>query len=375
MSPRPRLAVLAVGAALPALVASVVLAPPATGAVPITCGATLTGHVTLATDITCTGDGFTLVGDVTLDLGGHTLAGPAGSQALLLGLDATQTVTNGRIEGWGLVASADLPADDTGGLHGEFAFADVTFAGNGTVVDLGVDSLLTGHSAMFDVADSAFEGNDQVFSGIFGGSAVVRSSRFVGNGTVVGIDTAGIAIRGSHLQDNDVVVAYLRESYASIEDSTLVDNRVVSQGGDFFSVFDLVGNEVSGSDTVLAASELATSVTSNRLVDNDVAIDLGAAYGWVSSNTFRGNRIAFTSAPGEDTGWTTTYLEDNTFVGNGDAVVTSGSQTRVGRNTAHHNDGWGIYAPGVTDLGGNRAWSNGRSPQCVGVVCAYRPRS
>ena len=40
------------------------------------------------------------------------------------------------------------------------------------------------------------------------------------------------------------------------------------------------------------------------------------------------------------------------------------------RNTAIFNRGYGIYAPGATDGGGNRAFGNGKQPQCTGVVCA-----
>ena len=41
----------------------------------------------------------------------------------------------------------------------------------------------------------------------------------------------------------------------------------------------------------------------------------------------------------------------------------------IGGNDARNNTGWGIYAPGATDLGGNTAAHNGNQPQCVGVVC------
>jgi hypothetical protein len=39
-------------------------------------------------------------------------------------------------------------------------------------------------------------------------------------------------------------------------------------------------------------------------------------------------------------------------------------------NVAVHNAAWGIRAQGATDGGGNIAFGNGKSPQCVGVVCS-----
>ncbi len=68
-----------------------------------------------------------------------------------------------------------------------------------------------------------------------------------------------------------------------------------------------------------------------------------------------------------------TVLKRNTFTRNGDGVVLAGSSAGVGvslgATTAFRNDGWGIYAPGATDLGGNRSRRNGNQPQCVGVAC------
>ena len=45
----------------------------------------------------------------------------------------------------------------------------------------------------------------------------------------------------------------------------------------------------------------------------------------------------------------------------------------IGGNSARNNTGWGINAPGATDLGGNTARHNGNEPQCVGVVCRVAP--
>jgi hypothetical protein len=101
--------------------------------------------------------------------------------------------------------------------------------------------------------------------------------------------------------------------------------------------------------------------------------------GGVTGNTFERNRVALTAeGPPAGTGFPLSVV-GNTFVGNGDAVVVGddgdAEGIEIGDNVVHHNTGRGIHAPGVVDLGGNRAWANGVYPQCVGVVCAGKPRS
>lgn len=376
MTSRPRLTALAAGAALPALVASVVLAPPAAAApVAVSCGDTVTGEAYLAADLTCAGDGLTLVGDVTLDLGGHTLASTSGGTAFRLGLEATQTVSNGRVEGWGTTASVVVPPDEDS-LYGAYSFSDLVLAGNGIVLDTSVDELLSNNGASFQYRDTTFEDNGVVFTGTWGGDVEVTSSRFVGNGTVGDLDNWVLVVDDSSFDANDVVVGHILESIAWIRGSTLVDNRVVSQGGDYFSSIVLLNNDISGSDTVLAPSDIDVRIADNRIHDNDVALAVGGGSGDIDRNVFRGNGVALTADPSpDDFELPSLVVTGNTFRHNVDAIITQGPRIELGSNTVHQNSGRGIYAPGATDLGGNRAWGNGVSPQCVGVVCKYRPRS
>ena len=53
--------------------------------------------------------------------------------------------------------------------------------------------------------------------------------------------------------------------------------------------------------------------------------------------------------------------------GDGLRVLPPGKPT-VANNLAQGNTGWGIFAPGVTDGGGNVARDNGAG-DCEGVVC------
>ncbi|MGW6128828.1 hypothetical protein ACWFNE_02250 [Cellulomonas sp. NPDC055163] len=374
MRSRPLVAALSAAAAV---VSSVLLAAPASAApVAVSCGDVVTTDAYLDADATCAGVGITLVGDVTLDLRGHTLDGGGSGTGLGVTLGGTQAVVDGTVSGWATAVDAVIPPDPEGeGFVGDFSFSGVTFTGNGEVNDLGVDSLFGRHRADFRYSGARFEDNALVFGGLFGGGGFVEDSEFLRNGTVVSIDTAGVVIERSRIVGNDVVADDLTESGLTVRDSVLLDNRVVDTGGHFMGYLDLEGNEISGSDTVVMPTTSYVRLVDNVLVDNDVALDLGEAGGYVSGNTFERNRVAFTSTgPLVEWGRLMT-VEGNTFVGNGDAIVTAGVGTEVGGNVAHHNTGRGIYAPGVVDLGGNRAWANGVYPQCVGVVCAGKPRS
>ncbi|WP_258725333.1 hypothetical protein [Cellulomonas sp. NS3] len=374
MRSRPLVAALT---AAVAAVSSVALAAPAAAApVAVSCGDVVTTDAYLDADAACAGAGITLVGDVTLDLRGHTLDGGGSGTGLRVTLGGTQAVVDGTVSGWTTAVDAVIPPDPEGeGFVGDFSFSGVVFTGNGEVTDLGVDSLFGRHRADFRYSGTRFEENALVFGGLFGGGGFVEDSEFLRNGTVVSIDTAGVVIDRSRLEGNDVVADDLTESGLTVRDSVLLDNRVIDTGGHFMGYLDLEGNEISGSDTVVAPTTSYVRVVDNVLVDNDVALDLGEAGGYVAGNTFERNRVAFTST-GPLVGWGSVMtVEGNTFVGNGDAIVTAGVGTEVGGNVAHHNTGRGIHAPGVTDLGGNRAWANGVYPQCVGVVCAGKPRS
>ena len=71
--------------------------------VPVVCGATLTHTTTLTHDLHCTtGPGLLLLGNITLNLGGHSIYGPAttgpGLDAIVTQPGATPTVTNGRVQ-------------------------------------------------------------------------------------------------------------------------------------------------------------------------------------------------------------------------------------------------------------------------------------
>lgn len=372
MRSRPFVAAVCTAAAVAS--GSVLLAAPAAAEpVAVTCGDVVTTDAYLAADTSCTGAGITLVGDVALDLQGHTLHGDGTGTGITVTVSSTQSVTNGRVEGWATavaLAPSQYP-QDFGGSHW---FADLTFAENDLVMDLSLETIF-GSNGGVGIADSRFEDNGLVFGGRNGPGVTVFTSEFVRNTTVASVQRIGVHIEGSRFEGNDVVGRDLADSAMTIAGSELVDNRVVYAGGDFVGWMSLITSEISRSDTVVAPTTADFAAGGNHFFDNDTAIDLGAGSGYVFDNTFENNRIAFTST-GPPTGSEATMrLHENTFVSNADAVVTTGAGTELRGNVAHHNTGWGIYAPGVTDGGNNRAWANGNYPQCVGVVCAGKPRS
>jgi len=79
------------------------------------------------------------------------------------------------------------------------------------------------------------------------------------------------------------------------------------------------------------------------------------------------NRTGFTAS--EEAESFVAVLKRNRFLRNRDGIYVTDGGVSLGSNRAIANKRYGIYAPGVVDLGGNRARRNGHSPQCVGVVC------
>ncbi|MGW6132021.1 right-handed parallel beta-helix repeat-containing protein [Cellulomonas sp. NPDC055163] len=358
MKLRPSTAALRVLGALVALVTATVVAAPAPaypggGSTPVTaCGQTLTdGAHHLTGDLACDGVGFTVVGVVTLDLAGHTLDGGGSGTAFWLPLPwetedrGTLTVTGGRVSGW----STGFHADPSG-LSWNLRLEACELADT----------------------DVVFTAND------WGGPLVVDGCSVHDNGAVFALGmTSTVRVTDSVLERNAEVVGFLGDgTNVSIHRSTLVDNGRFAAVSAMASLF-LSESTISGADLALeGAIWFGLVVVGNTFLGNGTAIDAGSGEGTFRENVFEDNGTAFTASGSAPEPWGgATLLTDNRFERNGDAiVVTDGAQTELGGNVVLGNTGWGIYAPGAVDLGGNVAYGNGRSPQCTGVVCT-RPRS
>jgi hypothetical protein len=90
-------------------------------------------------------------------------------------------------------------------------------------------------------------------------------------------------------------------------------------------------------------------------------------------NSFSRNGVAVLGQDaGPDNDYQSTSIAANVFIRNQDGIyLTVGGpegSANIARNLAIRNTRYGIYAPGATDGGGNKAVRNGKP--CVGVECA-----
>jgi len=91
----------------------------------------------------------------------------------------------------------------------------------------------------------------------------------------------------------------------------------------------------------------------------------------VRKSLFTRNKVGLTS--GSDVDSPTIAAMDNVFTKNYDGIYIKpdveydARNVQLRRNIALRNSRYGIYAPGATDLGGNRGAGNGQA--CVGVTC------
>jgi hypothetical protein len=338
------------------------------------CGTTVTGYAILASDLTCTsGNGVTLTGDATLDLGGHTLTGPGPTDfedlseiGVVTSTTGRSTIINGTIERWGRGISGNFdragrPVVDVRGVR---FFANIR----------GIDAI----RSILVVDRSDFDDGERGVSVGFSSFATVTRATFTQHGDA-----------GVYTDESPLGVIVSRSTWNAGGNTGIrcgggtctVLNNVISGAGGAVRTFDtrlvLVGNDIVGNHNGYEPGSDTGSpeiVRGNRFLDNDVAVRVfGGAFGVgagaeseLRRNLFEGNGIGFWA---EDEGDYDILLDRNTFTRNGDGVRASVGSPRLAGNSAVDNTGWGIYAPGAVDLGGNTASGNGNEPQCVGVVC------
>ena len=356
-----RRSLLAIATAI-VLLSLVPLVPAQAVAAPaIKCGDTIRANAVLVSDLTCQTNGLTLLPGVQLDLHHYTLRGPRNGTGtgITASVGPNIVVRNGTITGWGTGIGA--PTEESGLPNGADVSA-VSFTNN--------TAAMSGWFSTFTVRASRFTGNGTGAGG-FSTQLTVQDSTFLDNrGEAVGGNDRGISIRNSTFKRNGSAVV-CSEANLEIANSTLSANK---RGIWTFNCEGarLTGNTFTGNgtayDTSFGGGSGVDQIDHNTFAHNAVAIT--TVYSThLNGNVFTGNETALTA---QDSGLKESIaMQANVFTGNGNAVYLL-VKSRIQSTVAVNNSGYGIYAPGATDLGGNIAFGNGRQPQCTGVVCTAR---
>ena len=347
-----------------ALTTSAMLIPiAADAAAPLaaSCGATLSTDAYLPADLTCPADqGLILAGNVTLDLKNHKLIGAGSKQGTALSVQsgATPAIKNGALQGWSAGISFIVP-DDAGSASGKATITGVTFTGD----DVGVAASGGGD---YDIKSSRFVSNRWGIGGVFTGSIGVAGSTFQQNDSGAHVDTSTLAVSTSRFDHNSTGV-YCEEAGCTLRTSRFTHNDTGISTRTFGATVtsNVISNNTTGLDGFVATGH---TVTRNAFTHNTTGVNFFSSGGTLSRNIFTGNGVGFTSTGNEAPDFGAT-LDHNLFARNRDGIHVEDGGNGLQGNTAVRNTGWGIFAPGSADLGSNRAFRNGNSPQCVGIVC------
>ncbi|GGB92726.1 NosD domain-containing protein [Cellulomonas carbonis] len=314
----------------------------------------MSGAAYLPDDLLCAdGQGITFTASGTLDLRGHTLAGPGRDvEARAVQFDASTssvTVVGGTVRGWW---SAFTATGDPG-------------TGSGTLRDVVVEDNGTGVGAYFHpwtVVGSSFVGNETAVHGFYGALTIDRT-RFSGNDTGIAIATTRTAVTRSQFDGNRIGL-YCSEAILEVRRSTFRDNETGIEhwwcGGAQVSGSTFDGNDVAYRPTYQSVADV---LIGNTFVGNGTGVHATTSVALIR-NTFTRNG---TGVRAPDVPAVEIHLERNVFTRNVDAVHVETPATVQG-NVALRNTGRGLHVPLATDLGGNVARGN-PEPQCVGVVC------
>lgn len=148
---------------------------------------------------------------------------------------------------------------------------------------------------------------------------------------------------------------------AAVTDSTLSDNTLgsgVFDGSLTFTRTVFLHNTV-GSEVQTGFSGSGTYTTS-QFIQNGIGVKVDSdAEATVTSSQFIQNTTGVSA-----TGDGTAYLTSNLFVLNRDGIYLATPEiappSELKSNLAYSNTGYGFYAPGSVDLGGNRGSGNGK---------------
>lgn len=356
--------------------------PPVAAHADVVCGQDITVSTTLTHDMTCPGTALFVTGSgVTLDLGGHTLTGPAPVEAsgkvgvMVTDNRANDTVRNGNIRAF------DFGVDVHAG------------AVNTTVTGLNISGSTLGIRTVTGSSASHLVGN--VVTGTLGNAIQLGGDNNVVEGdTLTSAGGTGVLFSGNNdTIDGNVVTDAGAPGISLIAfPSTappFVDNRIVANtvrgAGRLFNSSSI--SLTSGSGTVVQGNTVTgrlstpgvfvndsanTTVYGNTLTQNAPGVlvrGTGSTGTQILSNTATANQNGIVVEAGP----TATSVTGNSASSNRiDGIHVSSPATVVTANTANYNGNWGIFAvSGTVDGGGNRATGNGQPAQCTpNIACS-----
>ncbi len=367
--------------------ASVLLAGPATArstkAAP-TCGSVITTDTKLTADLTCEGTALVLNRGITLDLGGHSITGRgtgATTGILVVGPATVRptVIRGGTLSRWqaGIRTEPDpwvtsrvevsrltanrapltLQTTDLRVTASRLTDSDLnTYAGRTSVVD----SRLVRSSAMHETTLFRLV-RSTLIGGTWGGDenqqVEIVDSVLDGRGTV-GLPPSmcgGNVCRISGSTIRNYTYPLSPWYGATITDTTFADNP---------------------NGAISAEADGLVTVTRSRFVRNGAGNQPAITVAYRGKLSVRDSAFASggagirvdDGADGSQVAVRGSSFRDHSI----DGIYSEVPGVRLGSNSAIGNGGWGIYAPGAVDEGGNVARDNGAAGQCSGVTCAPR---
>ncbi len=367
------------------LLASVGLAARADAAGPaVACGSTLTVDTKLTKDLYCPyGDGLTLGPDVDLNLGGHKLVGSGSSGTGIASTgQGSVSIRNGEVKNWGTGIAFDVDASNVVAAP---RVSDVVLRDARSIIQFGSTLRLTRVTAIDSPVNGELGGNLSI-----SGSRFVRStiSVFFSSATIkrstllaTAVNTSGsgrITIDRSRLDGRGTArLGDVSETIITISNSTVKNYRYPIGG--YWGGATLINSTFTDMQQGVLAnissglgSEGTATVKGNTFIRSGVVLDPHIPM-ILEKNTFIDNTagaiFSGSTLPGGEM-WAPGRAVRNVLVRNSGTGISSDlAGLIVGRNTARHNGGYGIYAPGAVDSGANVAYAN-KLGQCVGVVCS-----
>lgn len=355
------------------------LTAPAQAADAVSCGATISGPVTLTHDLSCHGDGVTLLAG-TLNLHGHTLRGDGTGTGVIVGdqSDVAPTVhaavVGGTVTGFGTGIAS--PGNDV--LYLSLSRLTISHTTDAAVDDVGIASDTMDHVV---VADNA----GLIANQLEGMSLVVTHSMLKHNGGGIVLDSDGsLNVANTIYTDNGGIncsEARLTITHSAFvhnasginlfecEGSTLTDSAFLDDGS--AAVTEVEGFDIYANPTLTVRHDLFQG--------NGIGLHLGIHAMAVSvlDSTFRSNGAGIVmdgcTVANECTVPISDEFVDNVFTRNKGNGVTWGFGTlALSRNHFADNGGWGFYGTGpdvkVVDGGKNMAHGN-HLGNCLGLTC------